>query len=321
MSLPPLYVHVGAARHFLRWELPHLRRHFRLIREPSNDAALLAFGPDTIESGAALPATHRFLVQFPGFGHNPLHDLGVRAHDLEIFDASYDLVFVNPGPLQLAYASSARMVLFPVSIDVDFVAPARNKYRTELNSLLHVSSRTAQKDWERSASIMKKTGFASEVFPPRDSHPLVQKLTRATRRVTALRAIGLRPAQPLPLGYVGHRETIAKYRSFDGFVHIARDVGNKTMIDGKYTAALMEAALTGAIVFWHDTLQLGNDFETIFDAPVATDAAAAFIRDVGTSIDVTTHSRATAEEMREKADPRRSVEVRAERMLEVLSTR
>lgn len=321
MSLPPLYVHVGAARHFLRWELPHLRRHFRLVSEPSDDAALLAFGPDTIASGAALPASHRFLVQFPGFGHNPLHDLGVRERDLHIFDASYDLVFVNPGPLQLAYASSDRLVLFPVSINIGLVAPARNRYRTGLNSLLHVSSRTAQKDWERSASVMTKTGLAHEVFPPLDTHTLVQKHRRAQRRVTALRSVGFKPAQPLPLGYVSHRETIARYRSFDGFVHIARDVGDRTMIDGKYTAALMEAALTGAIVFWHDTLRLGNDFETIFDAPVGTEDAAAFIRDVRSSLDVVAHSRATAEEMREMADPRRSVAVRVERMLEVLATR
>lgn len=321
MSLPPLHVHVGAARHFLRWELPHLRRHFRLVPEPSNDVALLAFGPDTIVSGAALPASHRFLVQFPGFGHNPLHDLEVRERDLGVFDESYDLVFVNPGPLELAYASSDRLVLFPVSIDIDLVGPARNRYRSELNSLLHVSSRTAQKDWERSASIMKKSGLKSEVFPPLGSRTLVQKHRRATRRVAALRTLGLRPAPPLPLGYVSHRETIAKYRSFDGFVHVARDVGSKTMIDGKYTAALMEAALTGAIIFWHDTLQLGNDFETIFDAPVATEGAATFIRDVRSSIDVPRHSRATAEEMREKADPGRSVNARVERMFEVLATR
>lgn len=52
------------------------------------------------------------------------------------------------------------------------------------------------------------------------------------------------------------------------------------MIDGKSTAALMEAAFTGSIVFSHDTLQLGNDFKTIFDCPVGTTDAAAFILDV-----------------------------------------
>lgn len=320
MSLPPLYVHVGATRHFLRWELPALERHFRLVEQPAEDVSLLAFGPDAIESGAALPAAHRFLVQFPGFGHNPLHDLEVRERDLAIFDASYDLVFVNPGPLQIAYAASDRLVLFPVSIDVDLVAPSKNQYRTRLDSLVHVSSRTAQKDWERSASTMKKTALASEVFPPIDVSVLLRKHKQAHRRAAALRAVGFKPQNPLPLGYVSHAETIAKYRQYDGFVHIAQDVRHRTMIDGKYTAALMEAALTGSIVFWHDTLQLGNDFETIFDCPVGTTDAAAFILDVRSSIDIAAHSRATAEEMKEKADPRRSVQVRANRMLEVIET-
>lgn len=318
MHRPNLYVHVGAARHFLKWELAHLGVYFRLVKQPSERTALLAFGPDTIESGAAIPASHRFLVQFPGFGHNPLHDLSVRARDLAVFARSYHQVFVNPGPLQIAYAASDRLTLFPVSIDVSLIDTRKNRYRTKLDSLIHVSSRTAQKDWQRSASIMKKSGLQHEVFPPLDEEELLRMGRRSHRRASALRAIGLRSARALPLGYVSHAATIAKYRAYDGFVHIATDVRHPTMIDGKYTASLMEAALTGAIVFWHDTLGLGNDFETILDAPADTDEAAEYINTVRASIDVAAHSRATAEEMREKADPGASVKVRAKKMMEII---
>lgn len=114
-------------------------------------------------------------------------------------------------------------MLFPVSIEVDLIAPSKNEYRTRLDSLVHGSSRTAQKDWERSASAMKKTALASEVFPPTDVSVLLQKHRRAHRRAAVLRAVGLRAQNPLPLGYAGHAETIAKYREHDGFVHVAQD--------------------------------------------------------------------------------------------------
>ncbi|PZU46378.1 MAG: hypothetical protein DI566_07760 [Microbacterium sp.] len=318
MRLPELYVHVGAARHFLAWELPHLAKYFHLVEKPSWNASLLAFGPDVIRSGASLPASHRFLTQFPGFGHNPLHDLAVRQQDLDVFDRCYERVFVNPGPLQIAYASSDRVTLFPVSIDVRLIDVQRNRSRERIASLLHVSSRTAQKDWRRSAAVMKKTGIPYEVFPPLDEAELIRRGRRSQRRAAWLRALGVKSARALPLGYVSHRETIRKYREYDGFVHIARDVRHPTMIDGKYTASLMEAALTGAIVFWHDTLGLGNDFETIFDAPASTHDAAEYIHQVRSSLNVRAHSRATAEEMKERADPGRSVAVRAHAMLEVI---
>lgn len=321
MTKPELHIHVGAAKHFLRWELPHLRTYFELVEKPSPRASLLAFGPDAIESGAALPAYRRFLVQYPGFGHNPLHDLDVRAQDMTVFRDRYDLVFVNPGPLEIAYAGLPQLHKFPVSIDIGLIDVRRNRYRTRLDSLVHVSSRTAQKDWQRSASIMKKSGLRYEVFPPLDEAELVRRGRRAHQRSAVLTRLGIRHTAPLPIGYVSHDETIRKYREHDGFVHIARDVRDRTMIDGKYTASLMEAALSGSIVFWHDTLSLGNDFETIFNAPLGTDAAAEFIRDVGGSIDIAAHSRATTEEFRAKADPARSVEVRAERMLETIETR
>lgn len=317
MIRPPLHIHVGAARHFLAWELPHFEHYFTLVDRPSHSVPVMVFGPDVITSGSELPSSKRFLVQYPGFGHNPLHDQSVREADLKLIDERYDLVFVNPGPLEIAYAASDRTRIFPVSINVGLIGRSRLRPRERLDSLLHVSSRTAQKDWQRSASIMKKSGLVHEVFPPIDDTVRLEMGLRSHRRAALARRIGIR-LDVMPLGYVSHVETIAKYRAYDGFVHVARDVRHPTMIDGKYTAALMEAAATGAITFWHDTLSLGNDFETIFDVPEGTDAAAEFIAETRDSINIHRHSADTAAEMREKADPARSVRVRAEQMLSEL---
>ncbi|WP_100814102.1 hypothetical protein [Microbacterium lacus] len=320
MIRPPLHIHVGAARHFLGWELEHFEQYFILVDQPDPGVSLLAFGPDVIRSGSELPASSRFLIQFPGFGHNPLHDLAVRDADLQLINDRYDLVFVNPGPLEVAYSTSDRLRIFPVSINVRLLEQTPARYRSTLDSLVHVSSRTAQKDWQRSASIMKKSGLHHEVYPPLDDELRLQMGLRAHRRAALAAKVGIR-LSVMPLGYVSHAETIKTYRRHDGFVHVARDVRHQTMIDGKYTAALMEAAATGAITFWHDTLSLGNDFETVFDLPEDTRAAADRILELRDTLDIKQHSIDTATEMRAKADPGRSVRVRVDQMMEVIDSR
>lgn len=316
MNKPELYIHVGKATHFLRWELPEFAKQFTLVSEPSERAALLSFGPDVLESAAVLPAAKRFAVLFPGFSFNPVRNLETRAQQLNLIQESFAEVFINPGPLEIAYASLPNVSLYPFSVDTDLVALRR--YRTSLDSLLHVSYDNPQKDWQRSESVMRKTGLRYEVFPPRDPVLLASHLASLNKENLLRAKAGLKTTVPLPIGYFDHKVTVDKYHEYDGFVHIARDVRHPEFIDGKYTASLMEAGLTGAILFWHDTWGLGNGLETVFDLPAETWLAADRIKDIRGSLDVSAHSKRTREEMLDTFNPHHSVSVRAARIKELL---
>lgn len=315
MTGPELYIHVDKASHFLRWERDEFARYFDLVDHPSPRALLMTFGPDVLKSGAALPARQRFAVLFPGFSFNPVRNATLLAEQAELIAAHYAQVFINPGPLELAYAAIPNLTLYPFSVDTSLVRMIRP--RTSLDSLLHVSQANPQKDWPRSESIMKKSGLRYEVFPPRDSARLEAHRAAIVLQNSRRTALNLDVVAPLPVGYFDHRETVEKYREYDGFVHVAAEVGHPEFIDGKYTASLIEAGVTGAILFWHDTWGLGNGLETVFNLPKDTYEAAAEIREIRGSLDIERHSRLTSEEMAATFSPRVSVAVRAERMMQL----
>lgn len=342
---PRLHLLVDRAVHFARWEIPHFRRYFTLVSEPKDDAILFAFGPDVFEKGASTPACGRIALLFPWDGYSAYHDLKRRKEILEAIKENYDLVFVNPGPLHEALKSSAKVTVCPFSIDTG-LATCR-EYRTSLNSLLHVSADAPQKDWRRSEAIMALTRLPYEVFPPRNGRPTFKaqnpideggskrpwyrKVNRIGYwlRIYARRwagrnwfkiakftnRLGIAPVLP-PVGYARHKAVIRKYQSYDGFVHVAAET--PPMVDGKYTAALLEAGATGAILFWHDTLRLGNDFETVFDLPLEPDEAARQILEIRRNLDVPRHSRLTREEILDRCDPANVMRIRYEKMRALL---
>jgi hypothetical protein len=311
-----LYIHVRMAKHFLRWELPEFAKHFDLVNEPSEDTVLLSFGPDALEEASTLPARARFAVLFPGFSFNPVRDMVVRERQFEIIRECFRQVFINPGPLELVYRELNNVSFYPFSVDIARVGLKR--YRTTLDNLLHVSHDNPQKDWPRSESIMYKTGLPYEVFPPRDRTVLEKHVRRGGARDRVRALAGRQVGHRLPVGYFDHRRTIEKYQNYDGFVHVARDVRHPEFIDGKYTASLIEAGLTGAILFWHDTWGLGNSLETVFDLPLDTARAAERILEIRSSLDVEAHSKRTREEMLDTFNPQKSVSIRAQRIQELL---
>lgn len=316
MPKPKLYVHVGRAGHFLRWELPHFARYFDLVDAPGPDVSLLSFGPDVLEEASQMTARQRFAVLFPGFSFNPVRDAALRARQRELIETAFTTVFINPGPLQIAYDGAQNLKLYPFSIDVGLAGLRR--YRTKLDSLLHVSHDNPQKDWRRSEAIMHKTGLKYEVYPPRNQSLLTGHVRRK-QRANAVRArFGVKPKAHLPVGYVDHKSTVAKYQAYDGFVHVARDARHPEFIDGMYTASLIEAGATGAILFWHDTWNLGNILETVIELPLDTTAAAERILDVRSSLDVEAHSRLTRQEILDTFRPEVSVGLRAEEILSFL---
>ncbi len=166
---------------------------------------------------------------------------------------------------------------------------------------------------------MEFTGLRWEVFPPRGSQR-EPKVDRMKRKVNAVsRLLGCPDVfRLMPQGYVSHRTVAKKYQQFDGFVHVAAEYPSPIYLDGKYTASLLEAGLTGAILFWHDTFGLGNDFETIFDLALDPRDAAQTILEIRASLDVERHSRRTREEILDRCSPDHVVAQKAARIYDLL---
>lgn len=312
MTKPKLMIHVEQAKHFLEWEMPHFQNYFDVVDTPSENTILFAFGPDAFTSGIQLPASKRVALLFPGFSYNPYYNPVHRYGMLKLIDDHYDLVFVNPGPIHEAFKNHPKIQLCNFSINTDLIG--RTTPRTKLTTLLHASADHPQKDWRRSLEVMQLTGLTHEVFPPRDVSRTKQLQLRLMKRIKKL--IRIKEAPTVNKLYLSHQHLIEKYRRYDGFVHIA----GKTppLVDGKYTATLLEAGLTGCILFWHDTHELGNDFETIFSLPLDPAHAAREILNIRQNIDVRVHSRRTAEEIYERCNPANSLRIRSEKIYAIL---
>jgi hypothetical protein len=270
------------------------------------------FGPDALASGALLPARRRVALLFPGFGYNPYHNLIHKYGMQRLIDDYYDIVFVNPGPIHEAFRTSEKIRLCPFSINTSAIGLRRP--RSEINSLIHISADYPQKDWMRSRDIMSRTGLKHEVFPARFP-PLYQRVFRRLKRTLVNKGY-LKSNPLLNRGYDPHEKVIEKYHQYDGFVHVAAET--PPFVDGKYTATLFEAGLTGSILFWHDTLGLGNDLETVFDLSLEPPVAADEILQIRKSINVETHSRRTAEEIYELVNPDKVMRIRFEALREII---
>lgn len=320
---PRMKIHVGRASHFLQWELPFFRQFFEIVDDAGDDVILFVFGPDALFEAVTMPALFRVALLFPGFGWNPYFNLDHREVMKTVIEEYYDIIFVNPGPTMEAFKDSSKIATCGFSIDVEKLYCTRP--RTTLNTLLHASADYPQKDWRRSKQIMSLTGLKHEVFPPRpDTQSFVYKLSRrinhyrerveaAVMRRVVKKQLLFRPPKNK---YVDHKTIIKKYCAYDGFVHVAAKT--PPYVDGKYTATLLEAGVTGSILFWHDTLELGNDFETIFDIPLAPHAAAERILEIRANIDIQHHSRRTREEITDKCNPQSIVKSRYEKIKERL---
>lgn len=314
---PDLFIKVEGAFHFLKWELPHFAKKFNIVDKPTKKAICLVYGPDAFCNLSEIPSIKKVAYLFPGFGINPLHDLEKREEILKKIEDQFDLVLINPGPLEKAFENCKKIVKVPFSINENLLT--KRKDRKVLNSLLHVSADYPQKDWQRSQECMHKTNLKYEVYPSRKrniSKP-ASFLQIAMKRLLnkTFQIIGIN-TRSLPNTYTSHLNVIKKYYEYDGFVHIASDVKDKKHIDGKYTACLMEAGASGSICFWHDTFNLGNDLETVFSLPLDPCKAALEITNIKKSLNVPKHSAQTRMEMLDKFSSFKSVEIRSRAILE-----
>ena len=98
-----------------------------------------------------------------------------------------------------------------------------------------------------------------------------------------------------------NEQMIDLYQNADGFLHpgtIGPPPGY--WCDGKYTVSLIEAGLSGCIIFWHDAMSVGNSMKTVFEVSLNPVEIAERIKDVVGSIDLDKHSTETSEEFRLK---------------------
>src|SRR5207247_1486247 len=101
--------------------------------------------PASLPIFAPPPETPPLGRRVPGFGCTPYHNVDYRRRVLEVVDRSYDLLLVNPGPLEVAYSACSKLALCDFSVDSRLVRCDR--YRRSLDSLIHISADYPQKDW------------------------------------------------------------------------------------------------------------------------------------------------------------------------------
>jgi glycosyltransferase involved in cell wall biosynthesis len=102
-------------------------------------------------------------------------------------------------------------------------------------------------------------------------------------------------------GSIPHSRMIEIIQDADGFLHPSK-IGEapSCWVDAKYTVSLIEAGMSGCIIFWHDVMKHGNSMETVFEISQNPIEIAARIQEVVGSIDLEKHSQRTAEEFRNK---------------------
>lgn len=305
-----LKIVVKQAHHFLKWEMPHFASEFELVENPAEDTVVLAFGPDVLEEAALMPAFKRVALLFPGFGFNPYHNSETKNTAVDLLKRSYNLILTNPGAIFEAFKADFNVVVHPFSIDVDSIFKFQRTRKT-VENLVHISADSYQKDWERSAEIMALTKLPNEIFPPRGEKKVTLK-SRIQWRYNKYIVKKLNPqkASLFFSGYTNHRTVMKKYRTYDGFVHIAAEKPHPLYLDGKYTASLLEAGATGAIVFWHDTFSLGNDFESVLSVDKEPSKAAEQIKQLIKSENIPHRSRLAQEEICDRCNPRQVVGLR-----------
>lgn len=334
-----LKIVVGKAPHFLELELPYFKKYFDVVDDADDETVVLAYASDVLAHATSFRCSIRTALIFPGFGFRPYSVPSDRSFMAELINQHYQVAFVNPGPMEESFRDTGKLVVHPFSIDLARL-PFK-KPRQALNSLLHASAiGSMKKDWMRSVRVMQQSGLKWEIFPPR---PLVDEpdavgepaaapsLPDKVRQQLAVwrnhywhpiyrRTLkwGLPPLM-LPNGYLSHDTLIKRYQQYDGFVHIAKD--NSPATDAKYTATLLEAGATGALLFWHDTLGLGNDFETIFNLPLDPALAAAEILQIRQHVNIEQHSRRTAEEIRDRCNPDSVMRIRRAAIEKALNAR
>jgi hypothetical protein len=271
----------GEGFHFSKWDKHEFKKYFKDVifhsfrDDPEGkiikkDDVLFVYA--TLARYQDVECFAKFGILYPGFGFHPLKNPSQTKNVAPLFD-KYTGIFMNEGPVWETYKHLSTGHLVPLSCDPTIFKKTRK--RDTFKKIIQVAGLTGPyKGREISEQVMNLLPYEGELIPPMTG----------------------------PM-YIPWEELPAKYQSADGFLNpnmIGEGPGYP--IDAKYTQSTIEAGMSGCIIFWHDCMDLGNSFETVFKISLNPVEIAKKIKDVVDNIDLEKHSQLTAEEFYDKCN-------------------
>lgn len=234
---------------------------------------------------------HKFGILLPGFGFHPyMHP--------EQFDAmkhmypKYDAIFCDEAPVGAAVARDGTCKNFHiVPICCNSHVYKKTRVRDKFKRIIQVASCGHEKGRDISRAAMQLMPYEWELYP----------------KETQLYG-------SIPIGHM-----VDIFQNADGFLHpskIGPPPGYWT--DAKYTVSLIEAGMSGCIIFWHDIMKHGNSMETVFEVSLNPLEIAERIQEVVGSIDLEKHSQKTSEEFRNKHSIENTVKKKMDIMMQFI---
>jgi hypothetical protein len=275
--------------HFTKWELPEFKKHFSnvIMHYYNEDPQFTQIKKDDIlfvflslPQYQNVECDFKFGMIYPGFGFHPLHHLDQRARMKSVI-SQYSAVFMNDGPLWESFKDLPNVYNTPYAVDSHMFKKTR--VRTKFKRIIQVANNVAwqYKGRHISEAAMKLMPYEWELFPENNNK----------------------------MGAIPFNELPDIYQKADGFLN-PNMIGDPPgyWVDCKYTGTTLEAGLSGCIIFWHDCMKLGNDFETVFEISSNPIEIAKRIPEIINSIDLEKHSLLTSQEFYERCNIKSSVE-------------
>jgi hypothetical protein len=215
----------------------------------------------------------KFGILLPGFGFHP-YKRPEQVVEMKWVFEKYDAVFCDEAPVGEAIKREGTCKNFhyvPISVNSNVFKKTRK--RDKFRKIIQVASHGAEKGRDVSREAMKLMPYKWELIPGDTESYFLRTL----------------------------EQMVASYQEADGFLHPGK-IGPAPgyFVDGKYTVSLIEAAMSGCIIFWHDAMNHGNSMETVFEVSLNPQEIAARVQEVVGTIDLDQHSTKTAEEFRNK---------------------
>ena len=283
--------------HFSKWELTEWKKYFKEVsfHYLSDDLKATQIKKDDIIFVYAFIGFYshvdcfaKFGIFYPGFAYHPLKNPEKQniMKPIEHLLTPYSAIFANEGPIWECYKNHSNFFLVPPSVSNDTFKKTRK--RTKFKKIIQVANPVwPYKGRHISEAAMKLMPYEWELVPSTESK----------------------------IGYVPWKELPNVYQNADGFLSpnmIGEPPGY--YIDAKYTCAMVEAGLSGCIIFWHDCMNLGNSFETVFEISLDPIEIANKVQEVVGSIDLDKHSTKTAKEFYEKCNVENAIKSRIQIM-------
>lgn len=268
--------------HFNKWEKHLFKKYFRevvyhsLEDDPKcevikKDDVLFVYAMITLYNH--VKCDNKFGIFYPGFGFNPFKNREKALKSGYLFD-KYDAIFMNEGPIWETFKQFPNAILVQYSCDPNIFKKTRQ--RDTFKKIIQVAGKIGPfKGRHISTEVFKLLPYESELVPA-DSDPVM---------------------------YIPWERLPEIYQNADGFLS-PNLIGPppEYQIDAKYQVSLIEAGMSGCIIFWHDCMGLGNSMETVFEIPSDPAGISQKIQEVVGSIDLEKHSALTAQEFYEKGN-------------------